>query len=61
MSLSSGEWWLSGGSQNMRDTYCLIFTIGIPTAFQLVAMDAGGGGVGVYNVILDLGNDRVGA
>ena len=61
MSLGSCERRLSGGSQSMRDTYCLILTTGILTAFQLVTMDVGGSGVGVCNVTPDLGNDGVGA
>ena len=60
MSLSSGEWRLSGG-QNIRDTHCLISIIRIRTAFRLVVMDIGGGGVDVRSVTLDLGNDGVGA
>ena len=59
MSLSSSEWRL-GDSQSMRDTYRLILPIRILTAFQLVTMDIGGGGAGVYNVTPDLGNDGAG-
>ena len=44
----------------MSDSYRLIFTIRILAAFQLVAMNVGGGGAGVRDVISDLGIDGMG-
>ena len=57
MSLGSGEW-LLGGKQNTSGAYHMTLTTPIPTAFQLVAM--GFGNDGVYDVTLDLRNNRVG-
>ena len=60
MGLGGGER-LLGDSQSMRDTYCLILTTPILTAFQFVAMNVGSGGPGVWNITPDLRNGGVGA
>jgi len=56
MSLGGGER-PPNDDQGMSDTYCLILTTHILTTFQLVAINVGGGCVGVCNTTLDLGDD----
>ena len=41
--------------------YCLIPTTRIPTAFQLVAVNVGSGGMGIYSVTPDFGIDGMGS